>query len=169
MKTCIKLFFLSFAILAFTGAMAQTKIGHLKSVDLLGSLNQWKTAQVDLETFAKKIQEQLKTKEKTVVDEYNIFVQKVQNGELTPKQQDEQQQYFQRKQTEMEQDQAKAQQDLMKREDEVTEPVRKKVIDAIKIVAEEKGYQYIIDTSAGATLYASPNEDITAFVKAKLQ
>ena len=169
MKTCIKLFFLSFAILAFTGAMAQTKIGHLNSVDLLGSLNEWKTAQVDLETFAKKIQEQLKTKEKTVVDEYNIFVQKVQNGELTPKQQDEQQQYFQRKQTEMEQDQAKAQQDLMKREDEVTEPVRKKVIDAIKIVAEEKGYQYIIDTSAGATLYASPNEDITAFVKAKLQ
>ena len=169
MKTCIKLFFLSFALLAFTGAIAQTKIGHLNSVDLLGSLNEWKTAQVDLETFAKKIQEQLKTKEKTVVDEYNIFVQKVQNGELTPKQQDEQQQYFQRKQTEMEQEQAKAQQDLMKREDEVTEPVRKKVIDAIKLVAEEKGYQYIIDTSAGATLYASPNDDITAFVKAKLQ
>lgn len=104
MKTCIKLFFLSFALLAFTGAMAQSKIGHLNSVDLLGSLNEWKTAQVDLETFAKKIQEQLKTKEKTVVDEYNIFVQKVQNGELTPKQQDEQQQYFQRKQTEMEQE-----------------------------------------------------------------
>lgn len=64
MKTCIKLFFLSFALLAFTGAMAQTKIGHLNSVDLLGSLNEWKTAQVDLETFAKKNSGTVKNKRK---------------------------------------------------------------------------------------------------------
>lgn len=169
MKTSFKFILVAFCLFAFTGVFAQAKIGHINSVDLLSSLNEWKTAQVDLETFAKKIQEQLKAKEKTVIDEYNVFVQKVQNGELTPKQQDEQQQYFQRKQGELEQDQAKAQQDLMKREDEVTEPVRKKVIDAIKAVAVEKGYGYIIDTSTGATLYASPDDDITAFVKAKLQ
>lgn len=155
--------------MAFTTAFAQPKIGHLNSVDLLNSLNEWKTAQVELETFANKIQEQLKAKQKTVVDEYNVFVQKVQNGELTPKQQDEQQQYFQRKQSELDQDQTKAQQDLMKREDELTTPIRDKVMNAIKAVAQEKGYNYIIDTSVGATLFAAPDDDVTAFVKAKLQ
>ncbi|OWY24150.1 OmpH family outer membrane protein [Sphingobacteriales bacterium UPWRP_1] len=169
MKTFLKLFVLSFCFMALTATFAQPKIGHLNSVDLLNSLNEWKTAQVELETFANKIQEQLKAKQKTVVDEYNVFVQKVQNGELTPKQQDEQQQYFQRKQSELDQDQTKAQQDLMKREDELTTPIRDKVMNAIKAVAQEKGYNYIIDTSVGATLYSSPDDDVTAFVKAKLQ
>jgi len=47
-------------------------------------------------------------------------------------------------------------------------PVREKAMDAIKAVAKEKGYSYVIDESTNAILVAPPGDDLLPAVKAKL-
>ena len=69
----------------------------------------------------------------------------------------------------LEQQQQLAQQEVLKKEQDLTDPIRKKVTDAIAAVAKEKGYNYVIDTSLGVTLFENPNDDITPFVKDKLR
>jgi outer membrane protein len=47
-------------------------------------------------------------------------------------------------------------------------PIRTKAFEAIKTVAKEKGYGYVLDMSTGAILVAPPGDDLLPSVKAKL-
>ena len=47
-------------------------------------------------------------------------------------------------------------------------PVRTKALDAIKTVAREKGYAYVIDASTSVLLVKPESDDLMPFVKAKL-
>ena len=47
-------------------------------------------------------------------------------------------------------------------------PVREKALNAIKEVAREKGYGYVIDASTNILLVFPPSDDLMPFVKAKL-
>ncbi|MBL0182206.1 MAG: OmpH family outer membrane protein [Chitinophagaceae bacterium] len=47
-------------------------------------------------------------------------------------------------------------------------PVREKALEAIKTVAKEKGYSYVLDESTNAILVAPPGDDLLNAVKAKL-
>ena len=47
-------------------------------------------------------------------------------------------------------------------------PVRVKALDAIKAVAKEKGYTYVIDEASSSLLVMPPGDDLLAAVKTKL-
>ena len=47
-------------------------------------------------------------------------------------------------------------------------PIRSKAFDAIKAVAKEKGYAYVLDASTSVLLVSPPSDDLMPFVKAKL-
>jgi outer membrane protein len=47
-------------------------------------------------------------------------------------------------------------------------PIRAKAFDAIKAVAKEKGYAYVLDASTGAILVSPPGDDLLPLVKTKL-
>jgi outer membrane protein len=47
-------------------------------------------------------------------------------------------------------------------------PVRAKALEAIKAVAKEKGYTYVIDDASSTLLVMPPGDDLLPFVKAKL-
>ena len=47
-------------------------------------------------------------------------------------------------------------------------PIRTKAFDAIKTVAKEKGYGYVLDSSTGAILVSPPGDDLLPAVKTKL-
>lgn len=47
-------------------------------------------------------------------------------------------------------------------------PIRQKAMDAIKAVAKEKGYTYVLDESQGHILVSPPGDDLLAAVKTKL-
>ena len=47
-------------------------------------------------------------------------------------------------------------------------PVRTKALDAIKAVAKEKGYTYVIDDASNVLLVMPPADDLLPFVKTKL-
>ena len=47
-------------------------------------------------------------------------------------------------------------------------PIRTKAFDAIKAVAREKGYSYVLDASTSVLLVSPPSDDLMPFVKTKL-
>ncbi len=55
-----------------------------------------------------------------------------------------------------------------KRAQEKIAPIRTKAFDAIKAVAKEKGYAYVLDASTSVLLVSPPSDDLMPFVKAKL-
>lgn len=47
-------------------------------------------------------------------------------------------------------------------------PIRARAFEAIKTVAKEKGYAYVLDASTNVLLVSPPGDDLLPFVKAKL-
>ena len=76
---------------------------------------------------------------------------------------------LQEKDKKLAEEKAAAEQNVAKKEEELTKPIKDRVTQAISDVATEKGYTYVLDSGAAlGLLFVSPSEDITAFVKAKL-
>lgn len=148
---------------------AQTKIGHLDSAELLQSLPEWQTAQKEVQTFMEMKKKDLEAKQQSLVEDYNKLVEQDNKGLLTPMDKQKKGEELQKRQEALQQDQAKAEDEVANKQMQLTDPLRKKVTDAIAAVAKEKGYNYVIDNSAGVLLYDSPTDDIAAFVKDKLR
>lgn len=53
-----------------------------------------------------------------------------------------------------------AEEEMTLKEQELVEPIRQKALEAIQKVAKAKGYDYVIDTSAGNILVAPENHNI---------
>jgi outer membrane protein len=65
--------------------------------------------------------------------------------------------------------QVKAEEDIQKKYNELTEPIIKKVQDAINAVAAEGKYTYVFDSTPGkAVLFSDGGEDILPMVKKNL-
>ncbi len=150
-----------------TTASAQ-KVGHINSIEVLSSMDEWKAAQKNWETYAKQLQTSLENQEKSLISDYEAFVKRVESGGVTPAEQQKKGAEFQQRQLDLEKAQMKAQQDIVKREGELTNPIRDKVLNAIEAVAKENSFLYIFDTSVGAILYAADSEDVSSKVRAKL-
>ena len=64
--------------------------------------------------------------------------------------------------------QAKAQQDLQAKQQELLEPFISKGKEAVKEVAKENKYTYIINAIEDVVLYSEPTDDVMLLVKKKL-
>lgn len=158
-----------FLAISFQTSYAQTKLGHLDSGAILDVLPEWKSAQKELETFANKLQEALKLKQESLEGDYKKLMARKEKGELPPAEEELKMREFQTRQTGLQDDAAKAQKDVADKEKSLTEPIQKKVLNAIETVAKENGFAYVFDSSVmPGLLFASPNEDVTAVVKKKL-
>jgi outer membrane protein len=63
---------------------------------------------------------------------------------------------------------AKAQQDFQAKQQELLQPIISKAKDALKEVAKENKYTYIINSIEDIMLYAEPTDDVMPLVKKKL-
>lgn len=164
----LTLLFACFMLVANNG-MAQTKIGHLDFAELLQGLPEWQTAQKEIQTFLEMKKKDLAAKEQALIDDYNKLLEQDNKGLLTPLDKQKKGDEIQKRQESLQQEGSKAEEELDAKRTTLTDPIRKKANDAIAAVAKEKGYNYIIDNSAGVLLYDSPTDDISAFVKDKLR
>ena len=163
MKKITFLTLLSFLTLS---SISQNKFGYIDSQELLMLMPERKTAETEVQNFAKSLEAQLGS----MTAEYQESVQEYQANETTYTDLVKQDKVAeitgleQRIQT----FQQNAQQSLQTKEQELLEPILSKAREAIEDVATEGGFTYIFDKSQGSILYAKESENILALVKKKL-
>ena len=143
---------------------AQTKIGYIDADELLQSMPEAAKADQELKQYQEELGSTYQDLVKELQDQDSIFVKdsakmtasmkEIKKGELMKK--------LQRVQTWQQESQelyqAKAQEKIA--------PIRQKAMDAIKTVAKEKGYAYVLD--ANTLIVSPPADDILPMVQAKL-
>ncbi len=160
---------LTLSIVLSLGAQAQgQKIGHINSLELLSVMPEMLKAQEEVKKYAKTFEDQL-TK---MQGEYKEKVEAYQKMAKDPKTSEAIKEVKVNEIQDLEQRILKlnksGEQKVQEKEQELTEPILKKADDAIKAVAKEKGYSYIIDASSGALLHAEDKDNLLPAVKAKL-
>ncbi|MEC9209613.1 MAG: OmpH family outer membrane protein [Bacteroidota bacterium] len=163
MKNIAFLALLSFLTL---NSIAQNKFGYIDSQELLILMPERKTAETEVQNFAKSLEAQLGS----MTAEYQESVQEYQANESTYTDLVKQDKVAeitgleQRIQT----FQQNAQQSLQQKEQELLEPILSKARKAIEDVAIEGDYTYIFDKSIGSILFAKESENVLSLVKKKL-
>ena len=146
--------------------IAQNKFGYIDSQELLMLMPERKTAEAEVQDFAKSLEAQLGS----MTAEYQQGVQEYQANEATYTDLVKQDKVAEI--TSLEQRiqafQQNAQQSLQTKEQELLEPILSKARQAIEDVATEGNYTYIFDKSIGSILYAKESENVLALVKKKL-
>jgi outer membrane protein len=160
--------FIAALVLCSTGMSAQ-KYGHLNFGNLIAAMPETEVADSQLEAYQKQLVAKGEEMAEAFQQEYGEFVQRVQAGEMPPKEQQERQEVLQQKQQEILQYEREVVQKVQEKRQELLEPIVKRAEEAIAQVAEENGYVMIFDTSSfNAVLFAEDSTDIMAAVKAKL-
>ncbi len=166
MKKMKKLLILSILCLFAVNSYSQNKLGYIDSQELLLLMPERKTAEEEVQTFAKSLESQLQA----MTAEYQQSVQEYQSSESTYTDLVKQDKVTEI--TGLEQRiqsfQQNAQQALQAKEQELLEPILQKARTAIEDVASEGGYTYIFDKSVGSILFAKESENILELVKKKL-
>jgi len=155
-------------VLALAGGFAQAqnlKIGYVDSQSVLDKLDEVKAANDQLRTFAS-----IKDKElKSEAESFQIKVQEFQKNApgMTPQMQSATQKELEGLQEKIQAKQQQAQTDVANREKQLFEPIQKRVQEAIKQIATDGGYTYVLDKQV---LFHSPSaDDLSDAVVQKLQ
>lgn len=150
-------------------ALAQMKIGFINSDQLKEQLPEIKAAQQQLELLQQqRTQEDESRQAKLAQMEENYRKQEMLLSEA--RKAEMQSEYEAEGQKLMEFRQA-TQDELMKKNFELHNPIFEKINAAIKVIAEEEGYDYVLDagSAGGAVVYANDKYDLTDKLLKRLQ
>ena len=161
-----KIIILSFLAILSVSSFGQSKFGYIDSGELLALMPERKTAEEELQTFAKSLESQLGAMQA----EYQQSVQDYQDNESTYTDLVKQDKIaeIQGLEQRIQSFQQNAQNALQEKEKELLEPILTKARNAIEDVAKEGKFTYIFDKSMGTILYASESENVLSLVKKKL-
>lgn len=169
MKTIRKGFLLLAVALLFSGAafaQGTVKIGYIDSQKLMSEMPASDSAQAKVKRFAQSLQTQMQT----MGQEYKNKVQAYQSnvGTMSDLIRQTKEKEISDLQQRIQAFQSSAQEDIQKKQQELFQPIIKKVKDAITAVGKEYHYNYILDVSQGVVLYYANGDDVTPLVKKKL-
>jgi len=158
---------LAIASVAFT-VQAQNKIGHLSVDQLIASMPETKAAQTQLENEAKSLEAQMTEMQSELEKKIQSFRQT--EGTMTDLTRETKYNEIQDLDRRIQEFQAKAQESLGRKQEELLIPVLEKAQQAITDVANENGFTYILDSSQskGVVVFNENGIDVTALVQAKL-
>lgn len=162
MKRFITLIFVAVAFVSY----AQLKIGHINTSDVLKKMPVVDSAQAKLQKFTQQLQNQ----SETLVNEYQTKLENYQSqsSNMAETVKKDKEIELQQLESRIKKFQEEAQKEVESKQKELLEPIMNNLQDIIKQVAKEKGYDYILDTSSGVVLYFKDSDDISEFVKKKL-
>lgn len=166
-KSIIKIFTLAVALVfaTATGVDAQ-KVGHMSSQEVFLEMPETKKTLKELEDYRKQLSSQLEGRQKTLQQKIQDGNKKAQEGVLTPIQIKALEEEIQTEGAAIEKKVGELEQQYAKREIDALKPLEEKFMNAIKQVADENGYAYVLETAG--LLHANPADNITAKVKSKL-
>ena len=151
-----------------TTSFAQQKFGYINSLELLSLMPEVKTADAELEAYAKTLKAKLAKMEQEFADKY-LEVQKMQQeGEVTEAILEAEIKVLASLENKITQYRATTNQELQVKQNELYEPILAKATKAVQDVAKKHGYSYIFDTSTGALVYAPEGDNIIELVKTEL-
>jgi outer membrane protein len=143
------------------GAFAQTKIAVIDTRYILDKLPEYKEAQKKLDQMSEQWQKEIDLKNSDLEKMYRDFEaeQVMLSDELKKKRED---QLF-NKEKELRDLQKKRfgfEGDLFKKRQELVKPIQDKVYTAVQKIAQQRGYELILDKSEGITvIFADPKLD----------
>ena len=164
-KSIIKIFTLAVALVfaAATGVDGQ-KIGHMSSQEVFLEMPGTKAAQKNLEDYRKQLSSQLESRQLAL--QQRIQDANARANDMSPNEIKALEEEIQKEGLAIEKKAMELEQDYAKRELDLLQPLEEKFRNAVKQVADENGYTYVMETAA--LLHASSSDNITAKVKAKL-
>lgn len=146
--------------------IAQDKLGHVNSLEIISNMAEYATAQNALS----KEEKELASAYEELIDEYlekeNELIEK--GPEMMDAIRESKTEYLMKLQQKIQEFEISAQEQLMAREEELLEPILEKANTAIQKVAKDNGYTYVLDVASGSILYAPDSRDISDLVKAEL-
>ena len=164
MKKTLIILWAAISVLVLNNNASAQKIAHVSLDSIINIMPESKSAKQagqeyykQLESTVITMQNELQTKYKEYTDNehsYTDLIKQTKQKELNDLNQ------------RIQDFQTSAQQDLQRKNDELSKPVYEKAKKAIDQVAKEGGYKYVLDT--GSVLYSEPADDITAAVMKKL-
>ena len=173
MKYVIKSVLAAICCLSVGVAFGQQKIGHVNTPAIFQVMAEVRTANEAYQAFAKTKQtelEQMETEYRKKLTEGQELQQTRSEANKTTV--DPQLQVIETTlmdlQRRMQEQQQKAQQEMQAKEDELYTPIQTKVDNAIKAVAKEKGYAYVLDVANPAVKFFETGDDLQMDVRAKL-
>ncbi len=167
MKNVIKSVFAVIFSLTLMTAFGQ-KIGHINSGLLLQEIPEVKQANSEIEALQTQLQKKAQGMIQELQTKYQALQQQEQNGELSPKEIQDEAAKLRQEEAKLQEFQQNMEQQLAEKQQSLLQPILDNVNSKITEVAKAEGYTYIIDISAGSVLYADEANDILDKVKAKL-
>lgn len=156
------------AMMLSSVAMNAQKFGYLNSSQLLSELPEVESADSQLETYQKQL---ISSGEKMVKDldaKIQAYSKQAQEGTLSQVQMQQKEAELSKEQQKIQAYELEVQNKILKKREEVLQPIMDKVKTAIETVGKENGYTMIFDSNAGTILHASESENVMTLVKAKL-
>lgn len=168
MKKMIKMSCFIMALVCLSATVHAQKIGYVNSALLMNELPEVKQAEANLEELQKVLQKKGQQMVADLEAEFKKISQKVERGELSPVQQEEEGKRLKAKEQEIANFEKDMQKQLLEKRNKLLQPIVDRVNAAIKNVSTEKGFTYILDSSTGVVLYSDETLDVTSAVKTKL-
>jgi outer membrane protein len=155
------------ALMAFsTNSFAQQKIAYVDADQILPNMPEYKRAKAEVENYRKILEKQLEGKQAEMQQYYADVTNKVQAGSMPPVEQKAAEAKLAKMQEELQKLALKADEDLLKKEQDLTKPLYTKFESALTSVAKANGYAYVLDKKL--LLYDGGGIDATKKVKAQL-
>jgi outer membrane protein len=152
--------------LGIMSASAQTKIGYINTDDLMAVMPEAAKLQADLAEYQTSLQQQgaaLQKDAETKRDQY--FIDSI---KLSPSMKEIRRNELVKLYARLQNYDQEVQEETQKYAQTKIAPVRTKALEAIKTVAKERGYTYVIDDASSVLLVMPPGDDLLPMVKAKL-
>lgn len=169
MKKMFKYLFAAAILVVSMSNVDAQKLGYVNSQAILEDLPEVKAADAEIKT----LQQQMQKQGEEMINSYRTKVMELQQkrdqGELSPKQLEEEGKKLGAEEEKIRNYETKMQTDILQKQQSLLQPIQTKVNDAITAVAKEGGYTFIFDISAGLIMYAEDGADVTELVKAKLK
>ncbi len=163
-----KLLIVCIALAPLAAVAQDVKIAYINTQEIFTAMPELSSIETQLSTK----QEEINKNGQALIDEFNKKLEEFENNPAASEalQQDQQKQLAQI-QERFQVYQQNSQQELNQLQQQLLEPINKKIADAIKVVGDENSYTFVFDvaTMQSPIVYVSPTAtDITALVKTKL-
>ena len=166
MKTYVTFSFIAILLLA-GGLINAQKFAHINSQELLASMPESDSAQASIERMAKDFEDQLDEMQVELNKKYEDYLKKRDTYTDLIRQTKESE--ISDMNDRIQQFQAVAQQELEDKRNILLRPILEKANNAVKSVAEERGFIYVFDLSLGNPIYFSDESvDILPMVKERM-